>query len=58
MNEAVNVITNLISTVGFPIVCCFVLFKQNSKFTETIQANTDALNKLAEKIERMNDDDT
>ena len=25
-----------ISTVGFPIVCCGVLFYQNSKLTETI----------------------
>lgn len=29
-------IINAISTVGFPIVCCGVLFYQNSKLTETI----------------------
>lgn len=58
MNEVIEVFTNLITNVGFPIACCVVLFRQNSKFTETISANTEALNKLAEKIERMNDDDT
>lgn len=53
MENIIEIITNLITNVGFPIACCVVLFKQNSKFTETISANTDALNKLAEKIERM-----
>lgn len=31
-----NAIMQAISTVGFPIVCCGVLFYQNSKLTETI----------------------
>lgn len=31
-----NDIMQAISTVGFPIVCCGVLFYQNSKLTETI----------------------
>ena len=57
MSEAIEMITSLISNVGFPIACCIVLFRQNSKFTETITANTEALNKLAEKIERMNEND-
>lgn len=50
-------ITNLITNVGFPIACCIVLFRQNNKFTETISANTDALNKLADKIERIDSND-
>lgn len=29
-------IMQAVSTVGFPIVCCGVLFYQNSKLTETI----------------------
>ena len=57
MSEAIEMITSLISNVGFPIACCIVLFRQNSKFTETITANTEALNKLADKIERMNEND-
>ena len=31
-----NTIMQAVSTVGFPIVCCGVLFYQNSKLTETI----------------------
>lgn len=31
-----NSIMQAISTVGFPIVCCGVLFYQNNKLTETI----------------------
>ena len=31
-----NAIMEAVSTVGFPIVCCGVLFYQNSKLTETI----------------------
>jgi len=55
--EIIETITNLITNVGFPIACCIVLFRQNTKFTETISANTDALNKLADKIERMDTND-
>lgn len=55
--EIIETITNLITNVGFPIACCIVLFRQNNKFTETISANTDALNKLADKIERMDTND-
>lgn len=53
MENIIEIITNLITNVGFPIACCIVLFRQNSKFTETIDQNTDALNKLIDKIERM-----
>lgn len=31
-----NSIMQAVSTVGFPIVCCGVLFYQNNKLTETI----------------------
>lgn len=31
-----NALMQAVSTVGFPIVCCGVLFYQNSKLTETI----------------------
>ena len=29
-------IMQAVSTVGFPIACCFVLFHQNSELTKTI----------------------
>lgn len=31
-----NAIIQAVSTVGFPIVCCGVLFYQNNKLTQTI----------------------
>ncbi len=40
-----NAIMQAISTVGFPIVCCGVLFYQNSKLTETIGQLKDTLTK-------------
>lgn len=57
----VNDIITLISSVGFPIVCCGVLFlfmykvnNQHSedmqRITETINENTQVLIKLAERL--------
>lgn len=57
----VNDIITLISSVGFPIVCCAVLFwfmykvnNQHSedmqRITETINENTRVLIKLAERL--------
>lgn len=57
----VNDIITLISSVGFPIVCCGVLFwfmykvyKRHSedmqRITETINENTQVLIKLAERL--------
>jgi hypothetical protein len=40
-----NVLMQAVSTVGFPIVCCGVLFYQNSKLTQTI---SDLKNTLTE----------
>ena len=63
----VNDVTTLISSLGFPIVCCGALFyaniKQNSAWQETIGKITDALNnntlaltKLTDKLGGENDD--
>lgn len=38
-----NSIMQAVSTVGFPIVCCGVLFYQNNKLTETIGELKDTL---------------
>lgn len=38
-----NTVMQAISTVGFPIVCCGVLFYQNNKLTETIGELKDTL---------------
>ena len=56
-----STITQLITSVGFPIAACVALYlqmnKQNeqhkeemSKVTEALNNNTIALNKLAEKV--------
>ena len=47
-----NEIANLISTVGFPIVMCILMLKQNSKQLEIIQNNTTAINNLTEEIRK------
>mgnify|MGYP006992200719 FL=1 len=38
-----NAIMQGISTVGFPIVCCGVLFYQNNKLSETLGELKDTL---------------
>lgn len=50
-------IMQAVSTVGFPIVCCGVLFYQNSKLAqtiaelkETITVNTVLLQTISEKM--------
>ena len=50
--EAINVITTLISNVGFPIACCVVLFWQNNKLRDSLDKNTNAIEELAKYIDR------
>ena len=54
-----NTIMSAISTIGFPIVCCGVLFYQNNKLVETITNlketiadNTTAIKILLNQIDR------
>jgi len=58
----VNTITSVISTVGFPIVCCIAMFlqlreteKQHAETEEQLRTalenNTLALQKLCDKME-------
>lgn len=57
----INDITTLISTLGFPIVCCVALFWQGKKnddahaeevksLSKAIENNTLALQKLVDKL--------
>ena len=39
-----------VSTVGFPIVCCVVLFNQNNKLRDTFEENTKAIISLTDYI--------
>lgn len=39
-----NALMQAVSTVGFPIVCCGVLFYQNDKLRTTIDSLKDTIN--------------
>ena len=53
MNTNVSEITQLINSVGFPIVCCAVLFWNNYKLTGTITELTATLKVIDERIEKL-----
>lgn len=48
---AINEIAQLISTVGFPIACCCVMFYQNNKLQETLHEVSLAMQKLTTQVE-------
>lgn len=47
MTEIIDMITRLISNVGFPIACCIMLYMQQSKsmkeLTDAVNNNTEAI---------------
>lgn len=43
-------VTTLISTVGFPIACCCVMFYQNSQLQKTLAELTITLEKMNDRI--------
>lgn len=55
--EAVNTILTGISTVGFPIVMCLIIFYQNEKTIETLKTtidnNTSIIKELITKIDTL-----
>lgn len=48
-------ILTAINTVGFPIVCCIILFYQNKQLSEAINNNTNIISKLESKIDTIVD---
>lgn len=50
MNETVQAVSALISTVGFPVFACIVLFRQNDKQSQTISAFTKSIDRLTNSI--------
>lgn len=52
-------LVSLIGSLGFPIFCCIILFKQNSELRQSIDAQKDMIyqnNTLIEKfIEKIGD---
>ena len=55
MDGTVEVIVSLIGSLGFPIVCCFFLWKYINEtmkeFTKTMNENTMMLAKLCDKLD-------
>lgn len=48
-------ITQLITTVGFPIACCVVMFYQNGKLQETLTTMSSSLELMNERISKLED---
>ena len=48
--EVVNVIKDLISNVGFPILAFLLMYKQNKDLSDTVAENTKAINELRESL--------
>lgn len=46
-------ILSAINTVGFPIVCCIILFYQNKQLSTAINNNTNVIAKLESKIDTL-----
>lgn len=45
-----NTIVSLVGSVGFPIVACCVMFKQNSNMQETLQELVKTLTTMNERL--------
>ena len=60
MNEVIELITRLISTVGFPIAACIMLYvqqgKQMKELTEAVNNNTAAIKLILQKLKAGDDD--
>lgn len=49
----VNVLIQAISTVGFPITACCVMFMQNNKLQDTLKDISVTMQKMADAIDDM-----
>lgn len=61
MDEVMQMITTLIGSIGFPIVCCIFLWKYINgtmkNFTENMSENTKMLTRIYERLEQKEDKD-
>lgn len=52
-------LTQLIGSLGFPIVACIAIFikdyKDNNRWMDIVQKNTDAITRLADKLEEKDE---
>ena len=51
--EALNEITSLIGSVGFPVVISLILLKNNSNMSEIIRENSKVIQALADRIDSI-----
>ncbi len=56
MSEAMQAVITAISTVGFPIVMCLLMFRQINELRGVIENNTLVLQELVHKIEGADKD--
>lgn len=49
----VNALVTIISTVGFPIAACCVMFMQNNKLQDTLKDISVTMQKMADAIDDM-----
>lgn len=63
----ITAVTQLIGSIGFPIVCCMIMFKQSNEenkrhdeetkgFMEAINNNTLVITQLKDKLEEISHD--
>lgn len=48
-----NALVTIISTVGFPIAACCVMFMQNNKLQDTLKDISVTMQKMADAIDDM-----
>jgi hypothetical protein len=53
----VNVLIQAISSVGFPIAACCVMFMQNNKLQDTLKDISVTMQKMADNIEDLDKKD-
>lgn len=51
----VQTLTTMISSVGFPIAACCIMFVQNNKMQETLSELTRTLSTMNERIKDVED---
>ena len=53
MNETLQIIGSLVSSVGFPVVACIMLFRYIDEQSRTISAFTKSIDKLTNSVNRI-----
>lgn len=58
-NGVVELVVSMVGSLGFPIVCCFFLWKYINEtmkeFTKTMTENTNMLTRMCDKLDALTD---